>query len=127
MCNSLDFFISTHKVSTPTHNITIPDGRKVLVEFYGDVLFLDNIVLKNVPAFQFNLLSVHKLCNDLCASVILLMTNASFRALQRQAFLVVSPMDSIMLLVHLSPHQLSHAIPTVLLLIILTTFLKMLT
>lgn len=65
MRNSLDYFLTTHKILDPKHNITIPDGRKVMVDLYGDVAFMDGIILTNVlyvPDFQFNLLSVRKLC-----------------------------------------------------------------
>lgn len=62
MCNSLKSFVITHKFTHPTHSITIPDGRKLVVDLYGDVVLMDGIVLKNVlyvPSFQFNLISVN--------------------------------------------------------------------
>ena len=73
MCNSLDLFVSTHKITDIKHSITIPDGRKVMVDLYGDVILMDGIVLKNVlyvPVFQFNLISIHKLCSNLCTNVV---------------------------------------------------------
>lgn len=73
MCSSLDSFITTHKILDPKHTITIPDGRKVVVDLYGDVAFMDDIILTNVlyvTAFQFNLLSIHKLCTDMNSTII---------------------------------------------------------
>ena len=73
MCNSLDSFISTHKITNPKHSITIPDGRKVMVDLYGDVAFMDGIILTNVlyvPDFQFNILSLYKLCTDMNSTIV---------------------------------------------------------
>lgn len=73
MCNSLDSFLTTHKITDQKHNITIPDGRKVTVDLYGDVALMDGIILTNVLyvlEFQFNLLSVHKLCIDMNSTIV---------------------------------------------------------
>ena len=54
MCNSLDSFIFTQKMNYPKHSITILDSRKVVVDIRGDVVLMDDIVLKNVlyvPSF----------------------------------------------------------------------------
>ena len=105
MCNSLDSFIFTQKIHNPKHSITIPDGRKVVVDLYGDVVSMEALVFKDVlyvPTFQFNLISVHKLCTDICTNVILLMVSASLRTIQRQELLVNCQMDSTMLIF---PHQ----------------------
>ena len=67
------------------HNITIPDGKKVMPDLYGDVSLMDGIILKNVlyvPAFEFNQIYVHKLCTGICSSVILLMVSAYLRTFQ---------------------------------------------
>lgn len=67
MCNTLESFLSVHKILGVKHSITIPNGRKVMVDFCGDISLMNGIVLKNVlyvPDFQFNLISVPKLCLD---------------------------------------------------------------
>lgn len=73
MCNSLDSFIYVQKIHGATHSVTIPDGRNVLVEYFGDVMLMNDILLKKalyVPEFQFNLISVPKLCVDDCSTVL---------------------------------------------------------
>lgn len=73
MCNNLDSFMTINKIHGPKHSVTIPDGRKVLVDFCGDIALMDGLVLKQVlfvPDFQFNLISVAKLCHDNCTNVV---------------------------------------------------------
>ena len=41
MCNSLDYFLFTKKINHPKHSVTFPDGRKVVVDIYGDVVLMD--------------------------------------------------------------------------------------
>ena len=71
MCNSLDSFVSVQKFLGAKHNITIPDGRKVMVDLCGDIVLMDGIVLKKYALdFQFNLISISKLCLDVCTNVL---------------------------------------------------------
>ena len=44
-----------------------------MVDLYGDVAFMDDIILSNVlyvPDFHFNLLSVHKLCTNMNNTIV---------------------------------------------------------
>uniref|UniRef100_A0A803MB71 Retrotransposon Copia-like N-terminal domain-containing protein n=1 Tax=Chenopodium quinoa TaxID=63459 RepID=A0A803MB71_CHEQI len=52
--------------------ITIPDGKRVKNMHIGTVRINDDILLQDVlhvPGFQFNLISVHKLCKDMNCGV----------------------------------------------------------
>ena len=48
MYNSLDYFLSVQKILGAKHSIIIPDGRKVLVDLYGDIPLMNGILLKKV-------------------------------------------------------------------------------
>ena len=65
MCHSLSSFVHINQLTGQSHFVTIPNGRKVRMDMVGDVQLLDNILLKNVlyvTEFQFNLVSVQRLC-----------------------------------------------------------------
>uniref|UniRef100_A0A803M4B8 Uncharacterized protein n=1 Tax=Chenopodium quinoa TaxID=63459 RepID=A0A803M4B8_CHEQI len=67
MCHRLDMFDSYEVVHDQNCYITIPDGTRVKVTHIRTTVLSNNITLKNVlyvPSFQFNLISVHKLCQD---------------------------------------------------------------
>lgn len=68
-----DDFVDLKPVFEATNSITIPDGSQIKVTHVGSVILNDKIILTNVllvPAFQYRLLSVHKLCEDLNSNVI---------------------------------------------------------
>ena len=72
ICSDLSCFSDYTNFSDHNNYITIPDGSKVLVQHIGTVKINDDIILHNVlhvPQFQFNLISVHKLCTDLHCEV----------------------------------------------------------
>ena len=72
MCSNLSLFDSFETVSKDQHTITIPDGTELQVKHKGIVHLGPNIILKDVlhvPEFQFNLISVSKLCCDAGCSV----------------------------------------------------------
>ena len=48
MYNSFDSFIFVQKILGAKHSITIPDGRKVLVDLCGDIPLMNGILLKKV-------------------------------------------------------------------------------
>lgn len=66
ICPDLNKFMTIQAVNEPTF-ITIPDGRKISVLHTGSIKLNDTLLLHNVlhvPDFQFQLISVHKLCKD---------------------------------------------------------------
>ncbi|KAL2900129.1 Retrovirus-related Pol polyprotein from transposon RE1, partial [Bienertia sinuspersici] len=73
ICSSLDMF--DHYVpNSDLHNtIIIPNGSKVSVAHIGSVKVADHITLTDVlhvPDFQFNLISVQKLCRDMSCCLV---------------------------------------------------------
>uniref|UniRef100_A0A803LD36 Uncharacterized protein n=1 Tax=Chenopodium quinoa TaxID=63459 RepID=A0A803LD36_CHEQI len=69
--SDIALFAKLTPVLTPYY-ITIPDGSRILVKNTGVVKLNDEISLLNVlhvPDFKFNLISVHKLCKDLCCEL----------------------------------------------------------
>ncbi|KAL2921578.1 Retrovirus-related Pol polyprotein from transposon TNT 1-94 [Bienertia sinuspersici] len=72
MCHNLTLFTSYELVKESDSFITIPDGGKVQVTHVGEVKLSEHIILKKVlfvPSFQFNLISVPKLCLDNSCSI----------------------------------------------------------
>lgn len=73
ICSNIDDFVS-HKPLQPVEYITIPDdGKKVAIKNVGTVQLNSNMLLHNVlhvPEFQFNLLSVKRLCKDFNCEVL---------------------------------------------------------
>ncbi|GAA0150555.1 hypothetical protein LIER_37132 [Lithospermum erythrorhizon] len=68
----LSLFTSYQPVPESTY-IIIPNGSHILIKHIGAVRLSSNISLKNVlhiPDFQYNLLSIQKLCDDLSMTVI---------------------------------------------------------
>lgn len=66
MCCSLDVFDSYETLSIDNF-ITIPDGTKVKIIHMGTIKLNNFLTLKNVPhvpTFQFNLISIQKICSD---------------------------------------------------------------
>ncbi|XP_021715949.1 uncharacterized protein LOC110683848 [Chenopodium quinoa] len=71
MCADISMF-KTYSKLLDERLITIPDGKKLKVEHIGTVLLKSDITLNNVlhvPGFQFNLVSISKLCKDVSGSV----------------------------------------------------------
>lgn len=59
-------------VNDSTNTITIPNGTKIPVKNIGNIILTPDIELHNalhVPGFQFNLISVHKLCQDMLCTL----------------------------------------------------------
>lgn len=73
ICSNLNMFISYKPVNGNNDYIVIPDGRQVPILHVGSVKIQDNLILHDVlhiPLFQFNLISVQKLCKDLNCTVL---------------------------------------------------------
>lgn len=73
ICSTLTLFHSYSPTKTSDHHITIPDGRQIPVSHIDPVQLTKDIKLHNVlhiPDFEFNLISVHKLCHDLNCQII---------------------------------------------------------
>lgn len=73
MTFDLNLFESYHPLQHNEHTITIPDGRHIAVKCIGTISLPSGIKLKNVlyvPQFRFNLISTHRLCQDLNCDVI---------------------------------------------------------
>ena len=69
ICNDLNLFISSKPFSG---SIIISDGKRIPISHIGTVLLNSKITLHNIlhaPAFQYNLLSVTKLCLDLSSTI----------------------------------------------------------
>lgn len=68
ICSNLEYFIDYTPIKDPHKHIIIPDGRQIHVLNIGSIQLTNDILLKNVlhiPDFQFNLLTIHKLCTDM--------------------------------------------------------------
>ncbi|KAL2920668.1 Retrovirus-related Pol polyprotein from transposon TNT 1-94 [Bienertia sinuspersici] len=66
-------FDSYYAMTDKDTTITIPDGRKVPILHVGTVKFTNSIILKDVfhvPEFHFNLISVHRLCDNMNCEVV---------------------------------------------------------
>lgn len=71
ICHTLSLFVEYHVIYGPEHVITIPDGKQVIVTHIGTIHLNKNIPLKDVlfvPDFQFNLVSIPKICIDMNCS-----------------------------------------------------------
>lgn len=68
ICSDLAMFSTYNKVTSSNEFIIVPDGRKIPILHTGIILLDNEFVLQNVlhvPDFQFHLISVQKLCQDL--------------------------------------------------------------
>ncbi|KAL2895188.1 Retrovirus-related Pol polyprotein from transposon RE2 [Bienertia sinuspersici] len=68
MCHNLNFFLDFHNIEAQNGYITLPDGSKSLVKHKGTVKLGSGLILQGVLhtlAFEFNLISVPKLCKDM--------------------------------------------------------------
>ena len=68
ICSNLDLFEDYKVFDKSPNTITIADGKHVIVEHIGTVLFDNGIKLENVlhvPGLKFNLISTYRLCKDL--------------------------------------------------------------
>lgn len=73
ICSNIDLFDSFAPFSKHNNTITIADGKQATVEHIGVVKFHNGIELHNVlhvPGLTFNLISTHKLCQDLDCDII---------------------------------------------------------
>ncbi|KAL2902782.1 Retrovirus-related Pol polyprotein from transposon RE2 [Bienertia sinuspersici] len=80
ICHDLSKFNSYYAMSDKDNTITIPDGRKVPILHVGTVKLTNSIILKDVfhvPEFQLNLISVHRLCDNMNCEVVF-SSNTSF-------------------------------------------------
>lgn len=69
----LSDFTSYKAVADVDSSITIPDGSQISVKHIGTVVLNDKITLTNVlhvPAFQYRLLSVYRLCQNMKSNII---------------------------------------------------------
>lgn len=83
MCHSLEYFVNLKPISGHNFHITIPDGRKVCVNMVRDIPLLGDIVLKNVLYvlnFQFNVVSVQRLCADNALTLLFIHTHCLIQA-----------------------------------------------
>ncbi|KAL2926280.1 Retrovirus-related Pol polyprotein from transposon RE2 [Bienertia sinuspersici] len=68
ICCDLNSFSSYFPCSKPYHSIMIPNGKRVFITHKVSVVLNDDIQIDNVlfvPEFKFNLISVHKLCQEM--------------------------------------------------------------
>ncbi|KAL2922132.1 Retrovirus-related Pol polyprotein from transposon RE1, partial [Bienertia sinuspersici] len=68
ICHDLAYLFNFSSITSNTNTITIPDDSKVVVSLKGSIKLGDKYTLSNVlyvPHFQFNLVSIPKLCKDL--------------------------------------------------------------
>ena len=80
---NLDILTSVHKLSIPGF-ITMPNGKHSKIAHIGSVQLTPTLLLTNVlhvPDFQFNLLSVSKLCKQIAGKVIFTYTNCTLQGL----------------------------------------------
>ncbi|KAL8133051.1 hypothetical protein AgCh_008493 [Apium graveolens] len=73
ICSDLSLFHNYKSVEGTKEYITIPDGRQIPIVHTGSVTVHPGLVLHNVlhiPQFQFNLLSVQRICKDLNSTVV---------------------------------------------------------
>lgn len=72
MCHDKCFLFHIRKLDRP-HSITLPNGHKTYAFEDGNTFITDNVVLTNVlyvPIFQYNLLSIGRLCKMFKSSVV---------------------------------------------------------
>ncbi|KAL2931039.1 Retrovirus-related Pol polyprotein from transposon RE2 [Bienertia sinuspersici] len=72
MFHNLNLFDDYEPVNTLDNGITLPDGRQVKIMHIGSVPLPSGIKLKGVfyvLDFQFNLISIHKLCHNMSYEV----------------------------------------------------------
>lgn len=68
ICYDISCFVNYTSVIGLKNVITIPIGNKLLIRHIGMVQLTDHILLHNVlhvPEFKYNLIYVHKLCQDM--------------------------------------------------------------
>lgn len=73
MCFQMNLFEKVKPLANKIHSVIVPDGRKIRVEFVGDVFLPNRLCLKEVlfvPNFHCNLISVNKLASQLNCAVI---------------------------------------------------------
>ncbi|XP_060200611.1 uncharacterized protein LOC132628870 [Lycium barbarum] len=67
MCFDSNSFLTLNLLSVPL-NLTLPNSFRIVVTYTWSVSILPNLILKNVlhvPVFKYNLISVHRLSNQL--------------------------------------------------------------
>ena len=72
ICHDINIYYDYKPLNDAEHKITIPDGRKVQVEYIGTVLLKNGLRLHSVlyvPNFHFHLNSVQKLCKDMHCNI----------------------------------------------------------
>lgn len=72
ICSDLRLFHSYKPVTSMNEFITVPDGRQIPILHTGSVKLNEHMVLNNVlhiPLFQYNLISVQKICKDMQCTV----------------------------------------------------------
>ncbi|KAL2937695.1 Retrovirus-related Pol polyprotein from transposon RE1 [Bienertia sinuspersici] len=72
--SNLSLFTEYKVFDKKPNTITVADGKSVIVEQIGNVVFDNGIKLKNVlhvPRVRFNLISTHRLCQDLSCDIVL--------------------------------------------------------
>lgn len=73
MCFQLCLFDNIVPLIEKVHNVVVPDGRKIKVEYMGNVSLPNGLRLKAVlfvPNFHYNLKSVHKVTTQLKCNII---------------------------------------------------------
>lgn len=97
ICSNIELFDSYEKF-TKTHNtITVVDGKQAIVQHIGNVKFQNGVELKNVlhvPGFTFNLISTHKLCQDLDCDIVFTSDKCILEEHSQNSSLVLGELDS---------------------------------
>ncbi|KAL2902622.1 Copia protein [Bienertia sinuspersici] len=97
ICYDLSLF-HDYKAFQDVHNsITIAGGHKVLIEHVGTVKFSNGIILNkvlHVPGFKYNLLSTHKLCQDLGRRIVFTHDKCLVQGLSQRSPMVLGELCS---------------------------------
>ncbi|KAL2893413.1 Retrovirus-related Pol polyprotein from transposon RE1 [Bienertia sinuspersici] len=97
ICCNLDLF-ELYKVFDKTPNtITVANGKQVHVEHIRTVIFENGVKLENVlhvPGVKFNLISTHKLCQDLSCTIVFTKDKCLLQGYSQKEFVVLGMMDS---------------------------------
>ncbi|KAL2932544.1 Retrovirus-related Pol polyprotein from transposon RE2 [Bienertia sinuspersici] len=97
ICYDLSLFHDYKDFQDMHNSITIADGQKVLIEHIGTIKFSNGIVLNkvlHVPGFKYNLLSTHKLCQDLGCQIVFTHNKCLVQGLSQRSSMVLGELCS---------------------------------
>ncbi|KAL2897989.1 Retrovirus-related Pol polyprotein from transposon RE2 [Bienertia sinuspersici] len=97
ICLDLDLFDQYESFDRRPNTITVAYGKNIVVEHIGNIAFPNGVKLDrvlHVPGIKFNLISTHKLCQDMNCDIVFTNDKCILQGKSQRSSLVLGKLDS---------------------------------